>query len=276
MIELPNFPMLSQLGDGDINDQLDCVPTSIAAGLEYLTGKKYTGGQVKDAVYGKPYQGPTAIDHYIEYCGQQEVHLLAKAGTGQALTDAIIANLKKGFPCLGTEPDPYVEPSRGWTHVIIFYGYDENKNTLTAMDPYIAKPVTRSITDWSSILQFGAVWAMEGNEMSGIPKGWSDDGKVLRAPGTNIVVTLGFRDWILSHYWNPDDIPLENEMHCDQLEIGNPDLGAGQRQRFRMTTLEYTPKMGVFQGWINQEIIVLETRLCAIAYAVQPFIGGKK
>lgn len=258
MTELPNFPIISQLVDGDVNDQFNCVPTSIAAGLEYLTGNKFTGGQVKDAVYGTPYQGVTEIGAFAEYCTQQGVHLSEVWGIGTVLTNAIIGNIKNGLPVLGTEPDPY-EPkgTTGWTHAIIFYGFDENKGTLTAMDPYIAAPVTKSVTEWASILQSSEVWSMEGSEeVGGVPKGWTDDGTTLRPPSnkSSKVVVLGFRQWILEHSWNPDDVPLENEVHSDPLMISNPGTGAGQRQRFKYSTLGWTPALGVFLIPTNLEI----------------------
>jgi hypothetical protein len=40
-------------------------------------------------------------------------------------------------------------------------------------------------------------------------------------------------------------------------------LGSGSRQRFRLTTLEWTPSRGVFRAWTGQELIELERRLQA-------------
>lgn len=89
--------------------------------------------------------------------------------------------------------------------------------------------------------------------MSTIPAGWSDDGTTLKAPdGTE--VKLGFRDHILNSNWDPNNIPLEPEQHLPILEQSNPSLGVGQRQICRKTSLEYTPKNGVFEGWMGQEL----------------------
>src|SRR5436305_13183941 len=140
MTELPNFPIVSQL-DGSNNAEMDCVPASIAAGLEYLTKKTFTGGQIKDAVYGRSYTGGTEIRAYVEYCEKVGIKLEEVHGTGAQLTNVIKECIVDGWPVLGTEPDPYANPSLGWTHVIIFYGFNEVDNTLTAMDPFIAKPI---------------------------------------------------------------------------------------------------------------------------------------
>jgi hypothetical protein len=93
-----------------------------------------------------------------------------------------------------------------------------------------------------------------GNTMSTVPQGWTDDGTTLKAPdGTPI--TLGFRDYVLNNNWDPANIPLEPEQHCDPLEQSNPSLGAGQQQLFRWTTLEYTQARGVFEAWSGQELL---------------------
>lgn len=83
--------------------------------------------------------------------------------------------------------------------------------------------------------------------------GWTDDGTTLKSPdGTP--VTLGFRDHILNGNWDPANVPLESAQHFTILEQSNPSLGAGQRQLCRKTSLEYTPKQGVFEGWIGKEL----------------------
>ncbi len=94
-----------------------------------------------------------------------------------------------------------------------------------------------------------------GNQsMTQVPNGWTDDGTTLKAPdGTP--VTLGFRDHILNGNWDPANVPLEQVQHFSILEQSNPGLGAGQRQLFRMASLEYTPKSGVFEGWLGQELM---------------------
>jgi GH25 family lysozyme M1 (1,4-beta-N-acetylmuramidase) len=90
--------------------------------------------------------------------------------------------------------------------------------------------------------------------MSQVPSGWSDDGTTLKAPdGTP--VTLGFRDHILNSNWDPNNIPLEQVQHLTAIELSNPSLGDGQAQTFRWKRLEYTPKTGVFEGWLGQELV---------------------
>ena len=98
------------------------------------------------------------------------------------------------------------------------------------------------------------------NSMGTIPAGWKDDGTTLTAPN-GMVVTLGFRDWVLSHNWNPGDIPLDNAQG-GPVEIGNPSLGNGTFQHFRMSgELAWTPKMNVYEVWQGQEEMALRSAL---------------
>lgn len=87
-----------------------------------------------------------------------------------------------------------------------------------------------------------------------IPAGWTDDGTALKGPN-GIPVILGFRDHVLVSNWDKDNWPLEPEQHLAIVEQSNPGLGDGQSQIFRWKTLEYTPKMGVFESWVGQELL---------------------
>jgi hypothetical protein len=98
--------------------------------------------------------------------------------------------------------------------------------------------------------------------------GWKYDESLRRWIAHNgFIVQLGFADEV-SKSWNPQDYPLENEQHLDQLEVSNPSLGGGSRQRFRLTTLEWTPARGVFRAWTGPEMMELERRLRAAQNAI--------
>jgi len=264
-VKLANFPNKNQLADGDPNNQFDCVPTCIADAASYILGKDIDGAAMKDAVYGRAYVGGTAASAYVFYCAALGVRLFSIAGSGQTLIQAIRAQLRQHLPVIATEPDPYADPALGWTHVICFYGLDEPPGTLSARDPFGAHDVTRSDSAWASTLLFDEVWSLaplhaKENTHMGIPQGWSDDGTTLKAPNNQIIVK-GFRQWILDHAWDPNNLPLEHEQSLPQIELSNPTLGPGSRQRFRWTTLEWTATHGVFQGWSGQELIKLEELL---------------
>ena len=100
------------------------------------------------------------------------------------------------------------------------------------------------------------------SSMGSVPTGWTDDGKTLRAPN-GIPVTLGFRDWVLSHNWNAGDIPLD-VAQAGQVEVGNPSLGSGTYQHFRMSgQLSWTSKMNVYETWQGQEELALRNAVNA-------------
>lgn len=169
MATLANFPMKNQrtspLADGsrDPNDDFDCVPESIAAGLQYLTGLYFEGGILKEIAYGAAYQGGTDAAYFVQICAQHGVQLYPVSGTLPELTDRIHTEIKAGHPCLVTEIDPYVDTSlpqwAGATHVLIMYG--EGPNYLMAMDPFIATSLSKSDQTWQGVMAVGQIWIMQ-------------------------------------------------------------------------------------------------------------------
>ena len=145
MSVLNNYPIVDQLADaGEVNKDWDCVPASIASGLEYLTGKKFTGAELKDAAYGAGYQGGTAAVSYVEFCANQGVRLYPVSGSNSYLAAQAHALLAKGQPVVFTEPDPY-DSVPGMTHVCVMCG--DTDNSFTYMDPFGGKFITVSDTD---------------------------------------------------------------------------------------------------------------------------------
>lgn len=266
---LKNFPNKSQLADiNEKNMQFDCVPTCIADALSYLTGRDYNAATIKDLVYGPAYVGGTSADAYIDYCAAQNVHLFAIKGDGPALVKAIRTQLAQGVASIGTEADPYADPTLGWSHAIIFYGMDEPAGTLTARDPYSTQDVVLSDAVWASMLEFSEVWPIAPlHPQENIPPmstldrlqaaGWKDDGQKLTAPN-GIAMVKGFRLAVINAtYYDPADWPLELEHGADQMEVSNPAIEPGTQQTCRMTIWEWNTKRGVFRMWTGQEILAL-------------------
>ena len=155
-----NVPIMGQLLDTtEANRYWDCVPTSIASALQFLTGQQFDGGQIKDLVYGAGYVGGTAARDYMDYCQRFGVKLFAinGDGNGNTLVNASIAQIAAGHPVLYTEPDPYDDPQL-YSHVVLACGYDDQN--VYAMDPYIAQIVTKSRAEWARILEFNQVWPL--------------------------------------------------------------------------------------------------------------------
>lgn len=87
---------------------------------------------------------------------------------------------------------------------------------------------------------------MKGTYMSNIPEGWSDDGSTLTAPN-GVKIVLGFRQYILTHVWNPENTPLRSEYAANPVLLHNPSIGGGTRQEFRDCLLWWTAEKGVVQ-----------------------------
>lgn len=153
---LSSFPHISQR-DGDINSVDDCVAACVAMGLEFLTGRKYTAGEIKDAVYGSAYTGGTAAVNYEAYCAGQGVSLSPINGNGQQLVAALKAEISAGHPCVVTEPDPY---EAGWSHCCAAYAFNTDQATITVVDPWIDADVTKSDATWAAQLLYSQIWTM--------------------------------------------------------------------------------------------------------------------
>lgn len=167
MSGLTDFPMKSQLTDlQEIDRYYTCVPTSIAACLQYLTGQSFDGANIKDQVYGASYQGPTDPTQYIAYCLQHGVSMSAVNGTNAQLIGIIQQQIALNHPLLLTELDPYVSASLGFTHVVAAFKCDSG--TITVMDPFIGKSVTKSNAQWEQDLRYNQVWVLERVEVLSI------------------------------------------------------------------------------------------------------------
>ncbi len=256
MPQLPNFHIEDQTQQQDVNWALDCLPTCLASAINQQTGKQLTGAQVKSATLGAGYKGFTAATEFVQFADAQGCTLFPiNANSGMALVMEAHAQLAKGYPVIATEPDPYEpSPTDGWSHIICFYGWDTN--SLTAMDPWHGKSITKSDAEWAALLEFHQIWIVQKKGGPMIPHGWSDDGTTLKSPN-GVPVIKGFRDYVLSRSWDPDNWAVAPEAGRASLELANPSLGSGTWQPFRLTVLEWTSQRGVFEMWVGPELVAL-------------------
>lgn len=164
--------MVSQLtrvtsdGQPSENAQMDCVAASICAGLLCLLGKSGVDESLnpdclKDEADGQNYTGATAAVSYVPSCERRGVKLWPLDGEPAYLVRMAHSYLAQGCPVLFTEPDPYVPQEEHLTHVCVLYASDDGAGTLTAMDPYIARPVRKSDAEWTALLLDTQIWIME-------------------------------------------------------------------------------------------------------------------
>jgi len=171
MSSLQNFPMVSQLtqttSDGlpSNNAEYDCVPASIGAAILYYQGKSSWDSQInpdmlKDAAYGEGFQNSgTAAAAYIPICNHLGYDLSPINGAPADLVAQAHTLIQQGIAVIFTEPDPYVPASYGWSHVCVWWS--ELPGSLTSMDPYIARPITRSDAEWAALLEFNQIWILK-------------------------------------------------------------------------------------------------------------------
>ncbi len=162
MATLEIFPIVNQI-DGSPNEQFNCVPASIAAALEYLTGKKYSPAQMLLDTYGDHWINEgTSADAFVKYCAAQGVKLtpVETSSPAQAIAAAHTA-IQQGLPVVFTQQDDYAPPQYrdSWTHVCVWYG--EAPGSLTAMDPYGGKSITSNDATWAARLRSNEIWLLE-------------------------------------------------------------------------------------------------------------------
>ena len=168
-----HFPEIDQLrerapdGGLSLNAQMNCVPASIAAALEFLTGRSYSGEAIKAAVYGAAYIGPTQIYRYLAWVRTQGVHMRpVLSHDPQVLVRSLRALLARGVPVVLSVPgDPSRAPlealhPRGVTHVVVAAGFDASGN-IRAMNPWGGTWLTGSDAFWAARICYGELWAME-------------------------------------------------------------------------------------------------------------------
>ncbi|MBS2031909.1 MAG: C39 family peptidase [Deltaproteobacteria bacterium] len=169
---IPKFPRIDQLsertadGHKSENAGMNCIPASLAAGLEYLTGKPYTADQVKEAVYGREYVGPTQIYRYLAFVKSQGVEMKpVLSRDSKVLVGQLHKLLEEGTPAVisipgevGSVPADPLHPT-GLTHVVIAAGVDADGN-IEVMNPWGGRWVAGDDAYWASRICYGELWPM--------------------------------------------------------------------------------------------------------------------
>jgi hypothetical protein len=175
-------------------------------------------------------------------------------------------------------------PYKGWTpsgyHVITLVGISDDGNVLVsdpASVPVNERPFPRryrlSDLKFVSMVAVALPWQPQqppelGGGMMGIPAGWHDDGATLTAPNGHKVVK-GFRQYLLTHPWDPNNWPLEEEHWQNPLEENNPSLGGGSQQTFSWTVLEWDQQRNVQAMYVGKELLFLRNELAALRAKLQ-------
>lgn len=134
--------------------------------------------------------------------------------------------------------------------------YDASKMQLVIATAVVPGWLPRPPAGFNPLTDFLPIDSEEATAMPVVPTGWKDDGHTLTAPN-GIPVILGFRQYVLTHSWNPSNYPLEPEVGLNPLEESDPALGGGTQQVFRWIVLEWTPSRNVFVSFVGQELMTV-------------------
>jgi len=171
MSVLQGFPLVSQLtqitSDGRVSENApyDCVAASIGAAILWYEGKSQWDSSInpdllKDAAYGENWKNQgTAASAYVAYVASLGYKLYSINGLVGQLPVLAHEYLAKNLPVIFTERDPYVPASYGWSHVCVWFS--DSPGQLTALDPYIGRPITRSDQEWVTELIGNELWIVE-------------------------------------------------------------------------------------------------------------------
>jgi Peptidase_C39 like family len=177
---------------------------------------------------------------------------------------SIDAALNAGYPVIvmGTESrfrymngaSPYRWDTTGINHCIVVSGI-YNVNGYYVHDSANSSPNTvvysKSMDLFCAIEVFPA-WI--GVNM--VPSGWTDDpgNRILTAPNGR-KVPGAWRDYILTHVWADNDVPLEDGYEVDPVEDYYPQTpSGGARMLFNFTELGWTPARGAYKIGIGNEL----------------------
>lgn len=257
MITLPNFPFRNQLadvrsadGEPAENAAYDCVPTCLAACIQYYTGKVVAADDLKDAVYGQGHIGGGNELTYADLVKARYGLVLTHnnlPSASQAMIDDIRANLRAGRPVIVTMHSQW---SRLWNqdagdglHVGVAYSIDEsNAGLLHIMNPWRGFDHVQPVAWWRARLGNGTypVAKLAQAPVVALPAGWHDDGTTLTT-ANGVPVVKGFRQYVLAKL-------AANAWHGGDALVPEWGDATMTRQPFAATLLEWTPQSGVYEG----------------------------
>lgn len=104
-----------------------------------------------------------------------------------------------------------------------------------------------------------------------VPAGWTDNGSAGLTAPNGIDVPPPFSDYIRGNVWSSDNLPLAPAAHLESIEDGNPSIGPGMRQDFRMSSLAASdndsqggPAHQPYLVWIGQDRLALLAEVAAL------------
>ncbi|HEX6798678.1 MAG TPA: hypothetical protein VF116_13300 [Ktedonobacterales bacterium] len=254
---------------------MDCVPTSLAAMCQALTGRLTSGDDLHDRVYGQGYVGMQDPARFAGLLDSLGVSMARVGGDAASLVARAASEIAAAHPVLLSIPSDWGDepPHSQYAHMVA--GCDvPDANSLTAMNPWGGFYQTQSRAWWAERLahcSYSGIWVLAKKETpvatNGIPSGWHDDGATLTAPNGHHVVR-GFRMYVLANSWDAANVPLEDERWIDPLSWTDPKSGAGARQIFASVALRWTQTTNVLREVLGAELLAAEQHIGAQAQQI--------
>ncbi|HEX8982712.1 MAG TPA: hypothetical protein VF792_08085 [Ktedonobacterales bacterium] len=281
-----NEPTLD--GHPDEDAKYNCVASSVADGLTVLTGKRFVGDELKDAVYGQGFVGVQAAWRYQQYCADRGVTLSRFNGSQSELVATIHRQVAAGHPVVVTMPSQWsqapsdpVHPS-GYTHVGLAVGV--GPGAIRVMNPWHGFMQDASDAWWQARLCEGMVWVMEGQHVAphnttpvshptpydGLV--YTDNPQVWRAPATGQNLSHGFLQFYRGIHGPNGQTGTEMLGLPISGEYGTSD--GKTRQDFERGSLLFDTRAN--DPWrisfapLGKEVADLRARIAALEAAAQP------
>lgn len=240
------FPIVNQLAEytsdhqPDENARNNCVPASIAAVLEDLTGGSFNGDELKDAVYGQGTTGPMDPARFVAYAAQQGVSMRQIWGTTQLLVAQLHNAVANGGDGLITIPSAAVADNLGDIQVpggfsvsnpdqaalrtysgpthMCAAAYADADGGLSIMDPWGGKIVALSPAVLAAILVYGNVWiCTKAAQSAPAPVGgssvWTRQSDNTAKDAQGHTCGVGMADFIFSHNFQGSDADWVSETY---------------------------------------------------------------
>jgi hypothetical protein len=203
MIELKGFPMRNQLADVPSADRqpsenrvYNCVPTCLAACIQWYTGKKIPADDLHDAVYGQGHVGGGAELSYTSYV---KAHYGLALGytplpsASQQIIEHTRSELRLGHPVVLTMHSawstPWAKAAGSGLHVGVAYAISEDDaGVLHIMNPWRGFDHAAPVSWWRDRLGIG-VWPVSKIAVASVlPAGfsWNKTSGVLTWPNGQV------------------------------------------------------------------------------------------
>ena len=220
---LVNVPIVNQRtqvgsdGAAPEDGNMDCVPASLSAMCQALTGAPQDADAWHDAVYGQGYVGLQDPARYVSYALGRGMRLVYyNAGAAANVTHAVAA-LQAREPVLLAIPSDWLDNPPHSSSVHMVAGCDTDGGTaMTCMNPWTAAYEHYTLDWWRTLLgacAYQGIWI--GSRVEASMSNWTNDGTPNGVPTAHdtegTTVHYGFAAYVTANPDTPNAVKLDPE-----------------------------------------------------------------